>query len=210
MFTRNFVTLLHTRTHNFVTHNLSHTTLSSIIFHTQSCAHNFVTHILSHTTLPWYFSRQAWHLVTRRGACGTGVDLVTRLGSLGRRVRRATFRGSCGGLATCPFILGLQARTCGNGGGDAPCFAWSLGALQYFAWQAWRSPTSNFVLRGRRGTWWHPLSFCVASAALIGTGVDVVMRLGSLVRWGRRGTLRGSRGAWRHPPSFCVGMRSTW
>ena len=45
-----------THTHNFVTHHLSHTTLSRTIFHTQLChtpsvTHNFVTHHLSHTTL---------------------------------------------------------------------------------------------------------------------------------------------------------------
>ena len=41
---------------HFVTHQLSHTTLSTTIFHTQLCqlpsfTHNFVTHHLSHTTL---------------------------------------------------------------------------------------------------------------------------------------------------------------
>ena len=40
----------------FVTHHLSHTTLSPTIFHTQLChtpsfTHHFVTHHLSHTTL---------------------------------------------------------------------------------------------------------------------------------------------------------------
>ena len=36
--------------HNFVTHHLSHTTLSRTIFLTPSLSHNFVTHHLSHTT----------------------------------------------------------------------------------------------------------------------------------------------------------------
>ena len=31
-----------------------------------------------------------------------------------------------------------------------------------FAWQAWRLVTSTFTLRGRRGTWCHPLSLRVA------------------------------------------------
>ena len=49
-FTRNFFThqLYHTHTHNFVTHHLSHTTLSyTTLSHTSK--HNFVTHQLCHT-----------------------------------------------------------------------------------------------------------------------------------------------------------------
>ena len=34
-----------------------------------------------------------------------------------------------------------------------------------FAWQAWHLMTSTFVSRGRRGTWSHPPSFCVAGVA---------------------------------------------
>ena len=37
--------------HNFVTHHLSHTTLSHTFFQTQFFTRNFVTHSLSHTTL---------------------------------------------------------------------------------------------------------------------------------------------------------------
>ena len=36
-------------THNFVKHNLSHTTLSNTIFHTQLCQTQSFTHNLSHT-----------------------------------------------------------------------------------------------------------------------------------------------------------------
>ena len=39
-----------------------------------------------------------------------------------------------------------------------------------FAWQAWHSQTSTFVLRGRRGTNSHPPSFCVAGMALMALG----------------------------------------
>ena len=50
-FTHNFIQLCHRQsfTHNFVTRNLSHTTLSHT--HTQSFTHSFVTDNLSHTTL---------------------------------------------------------------------------------------------------------------------------------------------------------------
>ena len=38
---------------------------------------------------------------------------------------------------------------------------------RHFAWQAWHSETFTFVLRGRRGTWRHSPSFCVAGVALM-------------------------------------------
>ena len=47
---------------------------------------------------------------------------------------------------------------------------WRRGTLRHFAWQAWDLATSTFVLRGRRGTWSHPPSFCVASVALMALG----------------------------------------
>ena len=53
-----------------------------------------------------------------------------------------------------------------------------------FTWQAWHLATSNFVLRGRRGTY--------------GTGLAlVVLGRGDAAARGRRGT-------WRHPTSFYV------
>ena len=89
----------------------------------------------------------------------------------------------------------------------------------------------TLTLRGRRGTWKHPPSLCVAGVALgdihlrfawqawhlatstftlrgrrgtCGTGLALVARLGAVSRRWRRGTLRGRRGTWRHPPSFRV------
>ena len=38
------------------------------------------------------------------------------------------------------------------------------------AWQAWHLATSTFVSRGRRGTWRHLPSFCVAGVALMALG----------------------------------------
>ena len=83
-----------------------------------------------------------------------------------------------------------------------------------FAWQAWHLVTSAFVLRGRRGTRSHPLSFHVAGVALMALGGA----LGSVLVAGearhfvwqtsRLATCtfvsRGRRGTWSHPPSFCV------
>ena len=39
-----------------------------------------------------------------------------------------------------------------------------------FVRQAWHSATSTCILRGRRGTWWHPSSLCVAGVALMALG----------------------------------------
>ena len=39
-----------------------------------------------------------------------------------------------------------------------------------FAWHVWHLATSTFASRGKRGTWWHPPSFCVASVALMALG----------------------------------------
>ena len=40
----------------------------------------------------------------------------------------------------------------------------------FFAWQAWHLVTSTFTLRGRRGTWWHRPSLCVAGVAVMALG----------------------------------------
>ena len=83
-----------------------------------------------------------------------------------------------------------------------------------FTWQASHNLTSTVVLRGRRGTISHPLSFCVAGVALMALGgalgpawSRVTPRhfvwqswhlvTSTLVSRGRRGTIS-------HPRSFCV------
>ena len=83
-----------------------------------------------------------------------------------------------------------------------------------FTWQAWRNPTSAFVLRGRRGTHgtgWRAWAGLVAddAAALCVAGVaqsHIPLRFtwqawhnltSTFVLHGRRGTIS-------HPPSFCV------
>ena len=57
--------------------------------------------------------------------------------------------------------------------GGALGLAWSPvtpGTPRHFAWQAWHKLTSTVVLRARRGTTSHPLSFCVAGVALMALG----------------------------------------
>ena len=101
-------------------------------------------------------------------------------------------------------------------------------------WQAWHLVTSALVLRGRRGAWSHPSSFCVAGVALMALGwlwwrawtrlvagdsaqlCEAGVALGDIhlrfvwqvwQAWHlvtSTFVLRGRRGTWRHPPSFCV------
>ena len=53
-------------------------------------------------------------------------------------------------------------------------FAWQARHLatwtSHFAWQSWHLVTSTFVSPGRRGTWSHPPSFCMAGVALMALG----------------------------------------
>ena len=55
------------------------------------------------------------------------------------------------------------------GSGGAPgsqLTPWTPWTPRLFAWQAWHLVTSTFTLRGRRGTWRHRPSLCVADVAL--------------------------------------------
>ena len=73
-----------------------------------------------------------------------------------------------------------------------------------FAWQAWHKLTSTIVLRGRRGTIWHPRSFCVAGASLMALGGALGPGLVARDARGAAQLLRGRRGTWWHPPWFHV------
>ena len=152
------------------------------------------------------FAWQVWHLVTstvtlrgRRGTCGTGLALVTRLVPVCRRCRCGRLRSRRGAWWHRPSF-----RVAGLALGDIDRhFAWqawhlwpwagsgdALGSClpplspRPFAWQARRLVTSTFVLRGRarhlvtstfglrgrRGTWRHRPSLCVAGVALMALG----------------------------------------
>ena len=234
-FTHNFVThhlsphhLSHTTLSHTHTHRLSHTTLSHTIFHhtifhTQLChtpsfttpsfTHNFVTHHLSPRHLSHNFVTR--HLSPRHLSHTT----------LSHTIFHHTIFGRRGAWWHLPSFLRGRRGTCGAGLDSVA----RLGALRrgqspvtprHFAWQAWRLTASTFASRGRRGTWWHLPSFCVAGGGTwrhppslrvagvalgtCGTGLDSVARLGPVNRRWRRGTLRGRHGAWRHPPSLRV------
>ena len=235
--THNFVT------HNLVTHHRSHTTLSHpslshTIFHT----HNFVTHHLSPTTLPSFT-----HNLVTVALCVAGVAL-TALGwlrwhawaPLGHRWSPVTAALCVAGVAlgdihlnfvwqvwhftTSTFVL--RGRRGTSGTGLAPVVrlgaAWApLGRRLGAAWAPLVAGGRRWcrgTLRGRRGTWRHPPSFCVVGVALHRPSFCVAgVALGDIhlhfawqtwhfttstcVSLCRRGTWRG---IWSHRPSLCV------
>ena len=126
---------------------------------------------------PVTFSSQAWHLV---------ASTVTLRGRRAPWRHPPSFCVAGVALGHIHFCFAWQAwhlwHWAGSGGalgsvlvaGDAAalCLAGvSLGDIYLrFAWQAKHLATSAFVLRGRRGTWSHPPSFCVARVALMALG----------------------------------------
>ena len=174
-FTRNFVThhLSHTTlsptmfhtplSHTTFTHHLSPTSLSHTIFHTHLChtpsfTHNFVTQHLSHTTLS--------HTIFHTQLCHT------------------------------PFFTHNVTHH-----------------LLNFTWQAWHLVTSTCVLRGRCGTWRHLPAFGVAGVALVAFGGTLGRRCSLLAGVALGGIhLRFAWQAWHLESSTCVcrGRRGTW
>ena len=125
------------------------------------------------------FSCQAWPLSTstlvlrgRRGAYGTGLDLVALLVAVSRPGRRGTWRHR---LSFCVAGMALDKR---------------------FAWHTSHLATSTLVLRGRRGTcgtWLDLVARLVAVSRPIRRGTlfwQALRLLTSML------LLRGRRGAW--------------
>ena len=180
--------------HNFVTHHLSHTTSSHIIYHTQLChtssfTHNFVAHHLSHTTL----SHILFHTQLSHTQSFMHTFVTQQLCHTSSFTHTFVTQQLC---HISSFIHNVDQR--------------------HFAWQAWHLATSTLFLRGRRGTWRHPPSFCVAGVlqALVthylshtplshNNFVTHHLSHTSLTS----GTLRGRLGTWRHPPLFLRGRR---
>ena len=177
----------------FLTHHLSHTALSHTICHTPLChtlsvththlchtpsfTHNFVTH----TTLsPTIFHTQLCH-----------TPSFTHI-FVNHHLSHTTLSQLCHTPSfTHNFVTHHLSHTT------------LLPTI--FAWQAWHLATSTFVLRGRRGTWRHAPSFCVAGLALMALGWLWWRAWAGIGRRWRRGTLRGRCGAWRD-----IHLRFTW
>ena len=121
------------------------------------------------------FAWQAWHLVTstfvlrgRRDTYGTGLALVARLGRFWSLVTLRHFAWQAW-LGHIHLRFAWPAwhlwHWAGSGGALGPVLV-----AGHFAWQVWHLETSTFLSRGRRGTWSHPPSFCVAGVALMALG----------------------------------------
>ena len=140
---------------------------------------------------PWtprLFAWQAWHLVTStftlRGGCGTwwhspsfcvaGVALMP-LGWHWWRARFSTDAVDAAAVCVAGVALGhihlhftwRAWHWCRGGRG---CLRGRRGPRLHFTWQACPLATSTITLRGRRGTWWHPPSLCVAGVARMALG----------------------------------------
>ena len=115
--------------------------------------------------------------------------------------------------------LTLRGRRGGRGAygtGDAPGSQMTPWSPRLFAWQAWHLVTWMtwiLTLRGRRGTWRHGPSLCVAGVALTRRGSQMTPWPPRLFAWQAWHlvtwmtwilTLRGRRGTWRHGPLLCV------
>ena len=223
-------------THNFVTHHLSHTQLC----HTHHLSHtnlshtissdNFVTHHLSHPTLSdTTMSHHLSHTTLSHTHTPSFTPNFVRHNFVTHHLSHTQLCHTHNFVThhLSHTILSWQAWLLRQwaGSGGALWRAWSPVTPGYFAWQVWHLATLTCILQGRRGTWRHPPSLCVAGVALgrihlhfawqawhwltstfvlRGTRgrLALVVRLGALGRRWRRGTLRGRRSTWRHPPSF--------
>ena len=170
--------LAHTQHHTTSSHAhtaCSHTTLSHTIFQHKLChtlsfthnivAHNFVTPSLRGRRFAWqvalgdihhHFARQAWHLAASTVALiALGWLWWRDWGPLGPW-RHGTLRGSRGACVAGVALGNVKFR-----------FAWQAWHLRHLAaWLLWCAWSPWHFLRGRRGTWWHPPSLCMAGMAL--------------------------------------------
>ena len=128
-------------THNLSSHNLLTHNLSS---------HRLLTHNLSTKNL--HLATRTFTLRGRRGTYGTGLALVARLGWIWRRGRRCCLRGRRGTWRHGLCVAGVALMALDS----LWWHAWiGAGTPVLFAWQA----------AGKRGTWGHRASLCVASMA---------------------------------------------
>ena len=129
---------------------------------------------------PRHFAWQAWHNLTstfvsrgRRGTnshppsfCVAGVALIALGGVLGLAWAPVTPRHFAWQAwhkltPTVVSVAGVALIALGGALG----LAWAPVTPRHFAWQAWHKLTPTVVLRGRRGTNSHLLSFHVAGVA---------------------------------------------
>ena len=119
-------------THNLLTHNLSP---HNLLTHTLS-THNLLTHnLLTHNTQLVTTQLTHTHLVHAQLAHTqlTHTQHTT--------CHHTTYSHTPCPHTTCPHTQLVHTQ---------------LTHTHHFAWQAWHLATWTCILRGRRGTWWHP------------------------------------------------------
>ena len=188
--------LTHNSPHNLLTTQLARTQLAHTqlthtqLAHTQlahtQLVHTHLTHTVAGvalTALGWLWWR-AWVWVDAVGAAAVCVAGVA-LGDMDRY-----FAWQVWHLATWTVTLPGRRGTYGTG--------LSLVARLGLSWRRGRRGS----LRGRRGTWRHGPSLCLASVALGDMDVHFAWQAWHLGT--RIVTFRGKRGTWRHGPLLCL------
>ena len=200
----------------------------------------------------WHLVTWTWTLRGRPGTYGTGLALVALGSQLPPWTPRlfawqawhlvtwtCTLRGRRGtwwhGRALCVAELALMALgwlwwrawvPVDAVDAAALCVAGvALGDINlHFAWQGWHLVTWTCTLRGRRGSWWHGSSLCVAGLALMALGwlwwrawvpVDAVdaAAFGVAAAWHLvtcTCTLRGRRGTYGTGLALVARFRPSW
>ena len=210
----------HTQTHNIITHNfVTHHWPSFCVAGVTLMALGWVWrhppsfHVagmaLGDVDVP--FAWQAWRLATstlvlrgRRGACGTELGLVARLGAVSRPWCRGTLRGRRGGVAAWHLATSTFVSRGRRGAWRHQLWFCAAGvallALGWVWWRAWAPLVARDavalcvagVAAWQRGTWRHPPSFHVAGMALGDVDVPFAwqawrLATSTLVLRGRRG-----------------------
>ena len=206
-----------THTHNSLTchHLLTHTTRSHTTSPHTTCPHTTCPHTTSlHTTCHHnnysHTHNLSWHLATSASA------LRDRHGTWRHRPSLCVAGMALGDM---DHHLVWQARHLWHSAGSGGALGSQLTpwAARLLTWQAWRLATSTVTLRGRRGTWQHGRSLCMAGMALGDMDRHFAWQAWPLWHWAGSGGALGSqlapwsprlfawqRGAWRHRPSLCV------
>ena len=163
-------------THNFLTYN-SHTT----------CSHNLSTH--THT--PYSHTTCSHTQLARTQLVLTQLTHTQLAHTPSLCVAVALGRSPCRWALMALGWLWWRAWAAVA----ARCRRPEL-ACHAFAWQAWHLVLVTVTLRGRRGTWRHRPSLCVAGVALMALDWLRWRAWAAVAVRCRRGCWRGRRGTW--------------
>ena len=151
------------------THHLSHTTLSHIISHIFFQTHNFVTHHLSHTTLSYTTLSPLSHIIchTSSHTSSFAHNFVTHhlshttLSHIIFHTQLVTHHLTHHLSHTTLSHILFHTQLCHT---SSPTSSFTRSFVTHHL------PAFSGTLRGRRGTWRHPPSFCGAGVPLTALG----------------------------------------